>query len=100
MKATYTVDITSIRDLKYECDNIKVDLIIDEISSYDLEDKFMKYLEDTYKDEIPTIEELADDIGYFGRYWLEENKPKDDEDIWGDIAYAYRKDRGLDDNDE
>lgn len=96
MKATYTIDITDCDELKYECDNIKVDLIVDEIALYDLEDKFMQYLEDMYKDTIPTLEELADDIGYFGKTWLLENRPKTDEDIWGDIAYAYRKDRGLD----
>ena len=96
MKAIYTIDITDCDELKYECDNIKVDTIIDEISSYDLEDKFMRHIEDTYKNETPTIEELREFIIYEGKTWLLENRPKTDEDIWGDIAYAYRKDRGLD----
>lgn len=82
MKATYIIDITSCEELRYECDSIKVDFIIDELLAYDLEDEFMQYLENTYKNEIPTIEELTDYISYVGKSWIAENKPKDD--TWGD----------------
>ena len=92
------VDISTFSDLKAECWSGAI-ARLREIEELGIEDEFMDYLEENffdYEDKNYELSELNDFIWFECDDWIDEHKEKDDEDIWGDIAYAYRKDKELD----